>query len=139
MIEERIDQVQFLAEEPAELVHAVEHVLEAPQAAPHLARGEPGRERARLLREVPGDGAEQRILAVRIAIDRVPRRRRIVDLDKRQLRHRERRHLDVDQQNRVTVLVGGPHLDPRPRLVRGRRDADEPFAAGVRERLAVDP
>ena len=96
VIEEWLDQVEFLAEEPAEIVHRGEHAPEEPEAAAHLPRREPGADRPLLLGEVAGERPVERVLAVGITVDRVPGRRRIVDLDERQLRHRGRPHLHVE-------------------------------------------
>src|SRR3990172_1962958 len=72
MIEERLDQKEIHAEQPAELFHALEHAPEQTETAPDLPWREPGLERAQLLREIPADTAEERVLPILGSVDPAP-------------------------------------------------------------------
>ena len=64
--------------------------------------------------------AEERVAAVRVAVDRVARRPRIGDLHEGQLGHRQRRHLDVHQQGGIAVVRAARTSTRAHGLIRGR-------------------
>src|SRR6185295_15210731 len=69
VVEERVDEVEVLADDPAEGLHALEHTGEHAQAAADLPRREAVAHRARLLVQVARRGAEQRVAPGGVAVD----------------------------------------------------------------------
>ncbi len=139
VIEERLHEVELAAEQPAEGVHALQHSYEHAQTSPHLAGTQAGVERAHLLADVAGRRAEERVLAVVIAVDIVPRCRHVGELHERQLGHRERRHADVDDERRIAIGGRAAHFHARPRATVGGADPHGRVRLAEPQRGALEP
>src|SRR5262245_13479004 len=139
VIEERLHQEQLLPEQPAEILHSIEHPTEEAESRAHLARREPGHHGPALLSEIPAHGAEERVLAIVVPVDAESQRVRVRDLNEGQLRHSEGTDLDVDQHDRIAVVARRPKLDARPALLGRREDAKEAVARPVEAGPRIDP
>src|SRR5436309_2308908 len=73
-----------------------------------------------------------------ITVDPEAGRRRVDHLHQGQLGRAERRHPDVEQQHRITVLLAVTELDAGPRLVLGGRDPDQAVAGRAAQRRWID-